>query len=200
MWAIKHLRNFFDRSYESRLFRWDEQATDFFCSVVRLQGAARVRHPVYLKNPGYISVGAGFASGPGLRIEAWDSYRGQRYTPVLEIGANVSVNFNCHIGVINRITIGDNALIGSNVLITDHHHGNPRALVRGKSFKDQPLFSSGAVEIGENVWIGENACVLAGVTIGSNSIIGANAVVNRDVPASTAVAGIPASVIRYLDT
>lgn len=198
MRPIRDLLTVFGRSYQDQLARLDDEACRYFSSVVHLAGSARIKHPVYLKNPQYMQVGAGFSSGPGLRIEAWDSYRGTRYTPVLEVGNNVSLNFNCHIGLIARIAIGDNALIGSNVLITDHHHGDPRNLLPGKTFKHQPLFTPGSVEIGENVWIGENACIFGGVTIGPNSIVGANSVVNRDVPACSAVAGVPARVIRRL--
>ena len=52
------------------------------------------------------------------------------------------------------------------------------------------------ITIGDNVWIGGGAIVLAGVSIGDNSIVGAGAVVTRDVPANVVAVGNPARVVR----
>ena len=49
---------------------------------------------------------------------------------------------------------------------------------------------------GNDVWIGYEAVILAGVTIGDGAIIGARAVVTKDVPPYTIVGGIPAKQIR----
>jgi acetyltransferase-like isoleucine patch superfamily enzyme len=48
--------------------------------------------------------------------------------------------------------------------------------------------------IGSDVWIGNNAIVLAGVTIGNGAVVGAGSVVTFDVPSYTVVAGVPAVV------
>jgi hypothetical protein len=45
------------------------------------------------------------------------------------------------------------------------------------------------VRIGDNVWIGGGAIILAGITIGDNSIIGAGAVVTCDIPANVLAVG-----------
>ena len=50
--------------------------------------------------------------------------------------------------------------------------------------------------VGNDVWIGYEAVVLAGVTIGDGAIIGSRAVVTKDVPPYTIVGGIPAKPIR----
>lgn len=54
----------------------------------------------------------------------------------------------------------------------------------------------GDIVIGNDVWIGYEAVVLAGVTIGDGAIIGARAVVTRDVLPYTIVGGVPAKPIR----
>ena len=54
----------------------------------------------------------------------------------------------------------------------------------------------GDIVIGNDVWIGYEAVILAGVTIGDGAIIGTRAVVTRDVPPYTIVGGVPARVIR----
>ena len=54
----------------------------------------------------------------------------------------------------------------------------------------------GAIRIGRQAWIGAGAIVLPGVTIGAYSVVGAAALVNKDVPADTRVAGVPARAIK----
>ena len=56
--------------------------------------------------------------------------------------------------------------------------------------------NKGDIVIGNDVWIGYEAVVLAGVTIGDGAIIGARAVVTKDVPPYTIVGGVPAKPIR----
>ena len=54
----------------------------------------------------------------------------------------------------------------------------------------------GDIVIGNDVWIGYEAVILAGVTIGDGAIIGTRAVVTKDVPPYTVVGGVPAKPIR----
>lgn len=54
----------------------------------------------------------------------------------------------------------------------------------------------GDIVIGNDVWIGYEAVILAGVTIGDGAIIGTRAVVTKDVPPYTIVGGVPAEPIR----
>lgn len=54
----------------------------------------------------------------------------------------------------------------------------------------------GDIVVGNDVWIGYEAVIFAGVTIGDGAIIGARAVVTKDVPPYTIVAGVPAKVIK----
>ena len=51
--------------------------------------------------------------------------------------------------------------------------------------------------IGNDVWIGSNAIIIAGVKIGNGAIIGAGAVVTKDVPDYAVVGGVPARIIKY---
>lgn len=54
----------------------------------------------------------------------------------------------------------------------------------------------GDIVIGNDVWIGYNATILAGVTIGHGAIIAANATVTKDVEPYSIVGGNPAQLIR----
>ncbi len=56
--------------------------------------------------------------------------------------------------------------------------------------------NKGDIIIGNDVWIGFEAVLLAGVTIGNGAIIGTRAVVTKDVPPYTIVGGIPAKPIK----
>ena len=61
---------------------------------------------------------------------------------------------------------------------------------------DKAWDNKGDIVIGNDVWIGYEAVILAGVTIGDGAIIGARAVVTKDVPPYTIVGGVPAKPIR----
>lgn len=56
--------------------------------------------------------------------------------------------------------------------------------------------NKGDIVIGNDVWIGYEAVIMAGVTIGDGAIIGTRAVVTKDVPPYTIVGGVPAKTIR----
>lgn len=129
-------------------------------------------------------------------IEAIEEYEGEFYTPKIKIGKNVNIGEYNHITSINSIIIGDGVLTGRRVTISDNNHGAFDSEELKIMPKERKLTSKGPVEIGDNVWIGENACVLSGVKIGKGCIIAANAVVSKDVPPFCLVAGVPAKIIK----
>ena len=56
--------------------------------------------------------------------------------------------------------------------------------------------NKGDIVVGNDVWIGYEAVILAGVTIGDGAVVAARSVVTRDVPPYTIVGGVPAKPIR----
>ena len=56
--------------------------------------------------------------------------------------------------------------------------------------------NKGDIVIGNDVWGGYEAAILAGVTIADGAIIGTRAVVTKDVPPYTIVGGVPAKPIK----
>lgn len=56
--------------------------------------------------------------------------------------------------------------------------------------------NKGDIVIGNDVWIGYEAVILAGVTIGDGAVIGARAVVTKDVAPYTVVGGVPARPVK----
>lgn len=161
------------------------------------KGVSIGRHPSY-GNLSTVFIGDSFSAGDGFWIGTYPSYAGNKYSPKIKIGDNVTLLRYCHIGAINCIEIGDNTLIGSNVLITDHAHGESYAtdIPRVKL----PLFSRGGVAIGKNVWIGDNVCILPGVTIGNNCIIAAGSIVTKPFEEDDLlIGGAPAKIIKHME-
>ena len=166
--------------------------------IEKHDGGIMLEYPIILKGGEYITIGRNFSTRARFRNEVWDFYRGHKYNPSILIGDNVLFNFNCYIGAINKIEIGNNVLVGSNVLITDHSHGQINSEALENIPVDRPLYSKGPVIIEDNVWIGEGVAILPNVKIGKNSIIGANSVVTHSMPSNSVVAGNPAKIIKSL--
>lgn len=107
------------------------------------------------------------------------------------IGERVFVNSGCRFQDQGGITIGDDTLIGHNVVIATLNHDldpSQRATTVPRP-----------VVIGDRVWVGSNATILPGVAIGEGAVVAAGAVVTKDVPARTVVGGVPARTIREID-
>ncbi len=114
------------------------------------------------------------------------------YGKNINIGKNVFINFDCTFLALGGITIEDDVLIGPKVsLITENHPLEPQ---HRKGLTGQP------VHIKRNAWIGANATILPGVTIGENAVVAAGAVVSKDVPDHVVVGGIPAKIIKTIES
>ncbi len=110
----------------------------------------------------------------------------------ITIGKNVFINSGCRFQDQGGITIGDGALIGHNVVLaTLNHDFSP---------EKRSTLHPAPIVIGKNVWIGANAAVVPGVTIGNGAIIAAGAVVTKNVPENVVAGGVPAKIIKRLDT
>ena len=88
------------------------------------------------------------------------------------------------------LEIGDGCDISAGVHI--YTHTTVRRCVSKRVYNE---IDRKPVKIGNYVFIGANATILAGVKIGDHSIIGAGAVVNKDIPPYSIAVGIPAKVI-----
>jgi len=109
----------------------------------------------------------------------------------LGAAARVTIGRYCTlVGPILRIDselrIGNYALIAHEVVITDCEQRG------GRQRQPRPI------TVGDDVWIGMRAVILAGVSIGSGAVVGAGALVCEDVPPMTVVAGNPARVVRRI--
>lgn len=120
------------------------------------------------------------------------------------IGDNVSINMNCTFVDCNKIIIGNNVLIASNVqLYTSTHPVElSERLVPGWTPESNEYFCRTyalPITIGNGCWIGGGVIVLPGVAIGNGSVIGAGSVVTKDIPDNSLAAGNPCRVIREIN-
>ena len=162
------------------------------------RGARLVRRPVFVRGRRHLSFGSGLTTGYGCRF---DLGGGGMDGITLRIGENCRLGDRVQIVALERVEVGENCLMASNIFISDTSHGSyqgPEQSHPGSHPNDRPLFSR-PVSIGNNVWIGENVCVLPGVSIGDGAIINAGAVVTKDVPPASIVAGVPARVLKRWD-
>lgn len=110
----------------------------------------------------------------------------------IEVGENFFANYNLTVLDVGPVRIGDNAQIAPNVSIyTAGHPVHPDSRNSGYEYGI-------GITIGDNVWIGGNACILPGVTIGNNVVIGAGSVVTRDLPDNVIAVGNPCRVVRQI--
>lgn len=154
--------------------------------------------------PQYITVGERTGFGDWIFLTAWDTFSYmkdgketiQEMKPVLTIGDDCWFGAFSHITCINKIQIGNWLLTGKYVTITDNSHGTTDFDALQLPPMKRAVYSKGPVIIGNHVWIGDKATILAGVTIGDGAVIAANAVVTKDVPAYCVAAGNPARIIK----
>ena len=155
-------------------------------------------YPIYILGGDKITIGHNFSSFRRNRIEVFGKILNKEYAGKLVIGNNFSMNDDCHIACINKITIGNNVLFASKIFITDHYHGKIERTSFSIPPRLRPLFSKGEVIIEDNVWVGEGVVILPGVTIGENCVIGSNAVVTKSFPKNSIIGGNPAKLIRTI--
>lgn len=112
----------------------------------------------------------------------------------LTVGARTFLNEGIYLDLSEQITIGKDCAIGHQVLFTTATHQLAKAGRRAGPAVVRPIV------VGDGTWIGSRATILPGVTIGSGSVVGSGAVVTSDIPNNSVYAGVPARLIRALDT
>jgi acetyltransferase-like isoleucine patch superfamily enzyme len=94
--------------------------------------------------------------------------------------------------LIGPVTIGNDVMFAQNIVLSGLNHGyEDISIVPHK----QPLTKKKIV-IEDEVWIGANSVVVAGVTIGKHSVIAAGSIVTKSIPPYSVAVGNPARVIK----
>ena len=110
----------------------------------------------------------------------------------VHLGSNIYANAGLKLVDDTHIYIGDNTMLGPNVVIaTAGHPIDPTLRSKGLQY-NLP------VRIGRNCWLGAGVIVMPGVTVGDNSVIGAGSVVTRDIPSGVVAVGNPCKVLREI--
>ncbi|SMC95955.1 acyltransferase [Pedobacter africanus] len=98
--------------------------------------------------------------------------------------------------VIGPVNVGNDVMFAQNIVVSGLNHGFEDITVPPSKQK----VNCKQIVISDNVWIGANCVVTAGVTIGKHSVIGAGSVVTKDVPPFSVAVGNPAKVIKQYNS
>lgn len=110
----------------------------------------------------------------------------------IEVGDFFYANHNCIIQDGAKVTFGESVFIAPNCTFTTAEHAIDPDMRKDGVEIAKPI------TIGNNVWIGTGATILAGVTIGDHAVIGAGSVVTKDIPANVIAVGVPCKVLREI--
>jgi acetyltransferase-like isoleucine patch superfamily enzyme len=184
-----------------RLKRWIDY-------LIMNQRDARPRWYIRLLAPLYQERGRGSKIYWSVRMDT-PPYR------LFSLGQNSVVeSYSCINNAVGDVIIGDHTRIGiHNTIIGPVTIGGHVNLAQGITVTalnlnfsdttrriDEQGISTNPVTIEDDVWIGANAVILPGVTIGQHAVVAAGAVVTADVPANTVVGGVPARIIKKINT
>ena len=106
------------------------------------------------------------------------------------IGNNVGVGLSNVI--IGPVKLGNYVMLAQNIVISGLNHGYEDVTMPPRMQK----VVTKQITIEDDVWIGANCVITAGVTIGKHAIIGAGSVVTKDIPQFSVAVGNPARVIK----
>ncbi|WBL22043.1 acyltransferase [Zunongwangia sp. HRR-M8] len=113
-------------------------------------------------------------------------------------GRKIVLGHKVQIGKGSRVAtdliLGNHVLIAGNVSFVgrnDHTFTEP-----GISMWDAPRGKDEMTYVGNDVWVGNGAIILAGVKISSGSIVAAGSLVNKSIPHCEIWGGVPAKKIR----
>lgn len=94
--------------------------------------------------------------------------------------------------LIGPVTIGNNVMLAQNIVISGLNHGYEDVTISPAHQK----VTCKQITILDDVWVGANSVITAGVTIGKHSVVGAGSVVTKDIPDFCVAVGNPARIIK----
>ena len=94
--------------------------------------------------------------------------------------------------LIGPLRIGNDVILAQNIVLSGLNHGYQDA---GLPIRDQPC-TTAEIVVEDEVWIGANSVITAGVRIGRHAVVAGGSVVTKDVPPYTIVGGNPARPLK----
>lgn len=117
------------------------------------------------------------------------------YSNIL-IGEGAEVQDGCFITAYEKFSLGDYSALAYQVtVLTSAYPNGPH----NKLVRIYPRMRK-AVTIGSHSWIGARVVILPGVNIGNYCVVAAGSVVTKDVPDYAVVAGVPAKLVKKLNS
>ena len=166
---------------------------------VFIRDSARLYMPRYIEvgDRCYIGYYCELVSRPGKIVLGDDvTLRTHVYIDIAMVGGSVRIGDRTWVGPYamlyghSGLVIGEDCLISPRATIISYKHEwrDPDNLIKRQGGAARPI------SIGDDVYIGTMATVMA--SVGKGSVVGAGAVVTKDVPAYVVVAGNPAHIIK----
>ena len=115
----------------------------------------------------------------------------------IAIGRNVNISSNCEVFSSNKLSIGDDTVIGAYSYLLSG--GEYDYTDTAHAFSEQSgMNTRGPLSIGANCWLGARVTVLDAASVGRHCVLGAGAVVTRSIPDHSLAVGVPAKVVKTL--
>jgi len=135
----------------------------------------------------------GFNLGQNCYLRPNITMQGSRHN--FSIGEHSTMNVFCFLESYCPIHIGSYCNVGPNVSFINANH----QLV--SDFKNiRPTIPTDPIVVEDFAWICSGVTLLPGVRVGRGSVVAAGSVVTKDVPPHCLVGGVPAKLIRQLDS
>jgi serine O-acetyltransferase len=177
----------------SRLAKWlaraADRATEDIRAICENDPAARSQFEVALVYPGLHALWMHRAAhalwGRDVKLGARVLAHLNRFITGIEIHPGAHIGRRVVIDHGMGIVIGETASVGDGCLLY-------KGIVLGGTSLERKVRHP---QIGRNVVIGSNACILGAIHVGDHARIGSGSVVIREVPPEATVVGVPARVI-----
>ena len=153
----------------------------------------------YISGPLRISIGERTRMSGQTTFSGRTAVRSDGQQPTLQIGSNVDIGWQTTIAVGTQVVIGDNVRLAGRAFLAGYpgHPIDAKDRADGKPDHDH---QSGDIILEDDVWLATGVSVMGGVRIGRGTIVAAESVVTSDLPPGVLAGGIPAKVIKTLET